>query len=253
MPVARILESVIVVCLKESTSPQTLTAQVPRSLDHSFTFTSTPRNFQPERHTDARLQREQFRSSSRCPGDHAPVPDAPKTKLLYESTSFTGPPTSVSQRVTIAIYRQGDFISQFVFLILSCLFILSRSLAERLPPHPPPRTPPCRSQINAPIGFLLHVAFPSSKIHLYLSVHESPLRGLLPADLVGFPATSYAYHFRQTISHISARDPPKIEGTFRSGISTHKTGSVFSMGTDVDAPQENMGLIPYGPDPCWRR
>ena len=86
-----------------------------------------------------------------------------------------------------AIYRQGNSISQFVFLFTSCLFILSRSLAERLPPHPPRTLNP--PQINTPIASLLHIAFPSQDLPVPFGTRP-PLRGLLAADLVGFQATS---------------------------------------------------------------
>lgn len=50
----------------------------------------------------------------------------------------------------------------------------------------------------------MHVAFPSSEIFRCFSVRESLLRGVLGADLIGFQTTSYARHFRQTVSRILA-------------------------------------------------
>ena len=60
---------------------------------------------------------------------HYAVPDAPKTKLFYESASFKQY-MSVNKRfaeVIIANYREGD-ISQCLVLFPSCLLIPSRSL-----------------------------------------------------------------------------------------------------------------------------
>ena len=57
---------------------------------------------------------------------------------------------------------------------------------------------------SAPIGFFMHVAFPSSEIFRCLSMRQDLLRGLLGADLVGFQTGNYARHFRQTVSRIMA-------------------------------------------------
>lgn len=99
---------------------------------------------------------------------------------------------------------------------------------------------------NAPIGFFLHVAFPSSEIFRCLSVRESLLRGLLAADLVGFQTASYARHFRQTVSRILSLEAlPKgiqVDGTPGSGTGAQKGRfvdvGVFPMGIDVNALQE---------------
>ncbi|KAH9476749.1 Putative alpha,alpha-trehalose-phosphate synthase [UDP-forming] 106 kDa subunit [Psilocybe cubensis] len=64
---------------------------------------------------------------------------------------------------------------------------------ERRTPSIPPSTP---------IGFFMHVAFPSSEIFRCLSVRKDLLRGMLGADLVGFQTGSYARHWRQTVSRI---------------------------------------------------
>ena len=53
---------------------------------------------------------------------------------------------------------------------------------------------------NAPIGFFLHVAFPSSEIFRCLSVREHLLRGLLSSDLISFQTPNFARHFRYALS-----------------------------------------------------
>ena len=55
---------------------------------------------------------------------------------------------------------------------------------------------------NTPIGFFLHVAFPSSEIFRCLSVRKDLLKGILGADLVGFQTANFARQFRQTVSRI---------------------------------------------------
>ena len=111
---------------------------------------------------------------------------------------------------------------------------------------------------NAPIGFFLHVAFPSSEIFRCLSVRESLLRGVLEADLVGFQTASHARHFRQTVSRILALEAlPKgiqIEASLGGG---HKGRfvdvGVFPMGIDVKALQEKKWVDFCGMVPCWRQ
>ncbi|KIJ64234.1 glycosyltransferase family 20 protein [Hydnomerulius pinastri MD-312] len=171
---------------------------------------------------------------------HYAVPDAPKTKLFYESASFKQY-RAVNQRfadVIIENYREGDIIwvNDYHLMLLPAL----------LRAHP--------KFANAPIGFFLHVAFPSSEIFRCLSVRESLLRGVLAADLVGFQTASYARHFRQTVSRILALEAlPKgiqVEGII-DGTSGTSNGSpkgeqkgrfvdvgVFPMGIDVNALKE---------------
>ena len=55
---------------------------------------------------------------------------------------------------------------------------------------------------SCPIGFFMHVAFPSSEIYRCLAVRKHLLKGVLGADLVGFQTANYARHFRQTVSRI---------------------------------------------------
>ncbi|KAH0834220.1 glycosyltransferase family 20 protein [Lanmaoa asiatica] len=81
---------------------------------------------------------------------HYAVPDAPKTKLFYESASFKQY-MSVNKRFAEAIianYREGDIIwvNDYHLMLLPALLRAHPKLA------------------NAPIGFFLHVAFPSSEI-----------------------------------------------------------------------------------------
>ena len=96
---------------------------------------------------------------------------------------------------------------------------------------------------NTPIGFFLHVAFPSSEIFRCLSVHESLLHGVLAADLISFQTASYACHFRWTVSQILTLEAlPKgiqVKSTLGSGTGSQKGRfvdvSVFPMGIDVSA------------------
>ncbi|KNZ73603.1 Putative alpha,alpha-trehalose-phosphate synthase [UDP-forming] 106 kDa subunit [Termitomyces sp. J132] len=122
---------------------------------------------------------------------HYAIPDAPKTKTFYESASFNQY-VAVNQRFAdaiIAAHNDGDIIwvNDYHLMLLPGLLRASGKI--------PPTTP---------IGFFMHVAFPSSEIFRCLSVRQHLLRGVLGADLVGFQTASYARHFRQTVHRILA-------------------------------------------------
>ncbi|KAI9509923.1 alpha-trehalose-phosphate synthase [Russula earlei] len=149
---------------------------------------------------------------------HYVVPDAPKTKTFYESSSYKQY-VSVNQRFAdtiIANYQEGDII----WINDYHLMLVPRLVREKLP--------------TAIIGFFLHVAFPSSEIFRCLSVREYLLRGMLSADLIGFQTANYARHFRQTVSRILALE------TLPKGIQLDDhfvDVGVFPVGIDVRALQ----------------
>ncbi|KZT69420.1 glycosyltransferase family 20 protein [Daedalea quercina L-15889] len=145
---------------------------------------------------------------------HYAIPDAPKTKSFYESASYKQY-EAVNRRFAEAIasvYQDGDI----VWVNDYHLMLLPAMIRQKIP--------------NAPIGFFMHVAFPSSEIFRCLSVREDLLHGLLGADLIGFQTANYARHFRQTVSRIlTAEALPK-------GIQTEERFvdvGVFPMGIDV--------------------
>ena len=53
-----------------------------------------------------------------------------------------------------------------------------------------------------PIGFFLHIPFPSSEIFRIFARREQVLEGLLGADVLGFHTLSYVRHFRTAASHL---------------------------------------------------
>ncbi|KAK7064651.1 Alpha,alpha-trehalose-phosphate synthase [Favolaschia claudopus] len=157
---------------------------------------------------------------------HYAIPDAPKTKMFYESASFKQY-VAVNQRFADAIaanYQEGDIIwvNDYHLMLLPAMLRAS----PRIPAH-------------APIGFFMHVAFPSSEIFRCLSVRRSLLSGLLAANLIGFQTANYARHFRQTVSRIMSYE------ALPRGIQVSEGGpgevrrmrfvdvGVFPMGIDV--------------------
>ncbi|KAF8494922.1 alpha-trehalose-phosphate synthase [Russula emetica] len=150
---------------------------------------------------------------------HYVVPDAPKTKTFYESSSYKQY-VSVNQRFAdtiVANYQEGDII----WVNDYHLMLVPQLIRAKLP--------------TAIIGFFLHVAFPSSEIFRCLSVREDLLRGMLSADLIGFQTANYARHFRQTVSRILALE------TLPKGIQLDDhfvDVGVFPVGIDVRALKE---------------
>ncbi|KAG2078648.1 glycosyltransferase family 20 protein [Suillus decipiens] len=166
---------------------------------------------------------------------HYAVPDAPKTKLFFESAAFKQY-AAVNKRFAEAIesvWTEGDvvWINDYHLMLLPLLLRQS----TRIP-----------ALACAPIGYFMHVAFPSSEIFRCLSVREHLLRGMLGADLVGFQTASYARHFRQTVSRILAVEAlPKgiqveygVPGGAREGHGRFVDVGVFPMGIDVGALRE---------------
>jgi trehalose 6-phosphate synthase complex regulatory subunit len=166
---------------------------------------------------------------------HYVVPDAPKTKTFYESSSYKQY-VSVNQRFAdtiVANYQEGDismfvhslFLPEMTTLLVWVndyhLMLVPQLVREKLP--------------TAIIGFFLHVAFPSSEIFRCLSVREYLLRGMLSADLIGFQTANFARHFRQTVSRILALE------TLPKGIQLDDhfvDVAVFPVGIDVRALKE---------------
>ncbi|CAE6425285.1 unnamed protein product [Rhizoctonia solani] len=153
------------------------------------------------------------------PSLHYAVPDAPKTKTFYESTSFEQY-KAVNQKFADAIvkeYKEGDV----VWINDYHLLLVPQMVRAKLP--------------DATIGFFLHVAFPSSEIFRCLAVRESLLRGMLGADVVGFQTHSYARHFRQTVSRILTLEA--LPGGIDLGSSLCEV-AIFPIGIDVLALAE---------------
>ena len=54
------------------------------------------------------------------------------------------------------------------------------------------------SKLECPIGFFLHIPFPSHETFRTLPAREEILRGMLGADLIGFHTYEYCQHFRDS-------------------------------------------------------
>ncbi|KAI6013251.1 glycosyltransferase family 20-domain-containing protein, partial [Pisolithus marmoratus] len=162
------------------------------------------------------------------------VSDAPETKCFDEGASFKQY-RSVNQRFTgfiVENYREGDmvWVNDYHLILLPALLRSHSKTAL------------------APIGFFLHVAFPSSEIFRCLSVRDSLLKGVLGADLVVFQTANYARHFRQTVSRIFAYEslPKGIQVECPEKGRFVDVG-VFLMGIDVNSLREKKRQleVPY--------
>ncbi|KAI5891466.1 uncharacterized protein SCHCODRAFT_02629180 [Schizophyllum commune H4-8] len=120
---------------------------------------------------------------------HYVIPDAPKTTQFFQSSAFKQY-VAVNKRFADVIadnWKEGDviFVNDYHLMMLPLLLRQHPKL-----PH------------NVPIGFFMHVAFPSSEIFKVLPMRHELLKGVLGADLVGFQTANFARHFRQTVSRI---------------------------------------------------
>ena len=84
------------------------------------------------------------------------------------------------------------------------LMLLPRLLRERAP--------------ETPVGFFLHIPFPSSETFRILPRQEELLRGVLGADLIAFQTHRHMQHFRSSLLRIlgieSRMDEVLVEGRF---------------------------------------
>lgn len=87
-----------------------------------------------------------------------------------------------------------------------------------------------RRGITCPIGFFLHIPFPSAETYRTLPVREEILRGILGADLVGFHAYEYVSHFRSSCLRVL-------------GIESEPTA------LRLVSHQVNLAVLPIGIDP----
>ncbi|KAF8063976.1 alpha,alpha-trehalose-phosphate synthase [Lyophyllum atratum] len=172
---------------------------------------------------------------------HYAIPDAPKTKMFYESASYKQY-VAVNQRFAdaiVAAHRDGDviWINDYHLMLLPALLRASGKI--------PPTTP---------IGFFMHVAFPSSEIFRCLSVRQDLLRGILGADLVGFQTANYARHFRQTVSRIMAYEalPKGIQVADGDGAAGEEKGKPLGPdGKRARGRFVDVGVFPMGID-VWQ-
>ncbi|KAK7026806.1 Trehalose-6-P synthase/phosphatase complex subunit [Paramarasmius palmivorus] len=146
------------------------------------------------------------------PALHYAIPDAPRTKLFYESASY-------SQYVAVnrafatkikEIWRPGDvvWVNDYHLMLLPLMLRSTLPLSLQNSSNTP----------QAKIGFFLHISFPSSEIFRCLSVRSHLLRGMLGADLVGFQTANYARHFRQTCSRILGGGVETLPGGIQLGV-----------------------------------
>ncbi|KAG6899346.1 hypothetical protein C0993_011062 [Termitomyces sp. T159_Od127] len=166
---------------------------------------------------------------------HYAIPDAPKTKMFYESASFKQY-VAVNQRFAdaiIAAHQEGDIIwvNDYHLMLLPGLLRASGKI--------PPTTP---------IGFFMHVAFPSSEIFRCLSVRQPLLRGVLGADLVGFQTANYARHFRQTVHRILAYEALPKGIMVADGDGAASEDKVGKDGQKARGRFVDVGVFPMGID-----
>ena len=102
--------------------------------------------------------------SPRCPKNQTLL----RVRLL-QAIRFRQP--TFADAILLENYQEGDIIwvNDYHLMLLPNLLRSSPKLTR-----------------TAPIGFFMHVAFPSSDIFRCLSVRQDLLLGLLGADLVGF-------------------------------------------------------------------
>ncbi len=88
-----------------------------------------------------------------------------------------------------------------------------------------------RRGTGCPIGFFLHIPFPSAETYRTLPVREQILRGMLGADLIGFHAYEYVSHFRNAALRVL-------------GLESEP------MAIRMSSRKVQLGVLPIGIDPA---
>lgn len=70
--------------------------------------------------------------------------------------------------------------------------------------------------LGCPIGFFLHIPFPSADVYRTLPVAEELLRGLLGADLIGFHAYEYVSQFRMAALRVLGMESDSMHLSLQS-------------------------------------
>src|SRR5690606_12184739 len=84
--------------------------------------------------------------------------------------------------------------------------------------------------LACPIGFFLHIPFPSAQTYRSLAVRDEILHGMLGADLIGFHSYEYVSHFRAACLRVlgAESDPGAVR---------------------LPSHQVQLGVLPIGIDP----
>lgn len=90
--------------------------------------------------------------------------------------------------VVVRHYRPGDMIWVHDYQLM----LLPNLLRQALP--------------DAPVGFFLHIPFPSSEVFRILPEREKLLEGLLGANLLAFHTHSHLRHFRNSVLRVLGRE-----------------------------------------------
>ena len=92
---------------------------------------------------------------------------------------------------------------------------------------------------NSPIGFFLHIPFPSYEVFRMLPWRTEILEGLLGADLIGFHTYDYARHFLSSVRRLLGHEPRLGNIVLNNRIASV---DVFPMGIDYDAYWDSSEL-----------
>ena len=147
---------------------------------------------------------------------HYSIPDNPKSKAYEEHSWIYYVKVNKAFAETIARHwKNGDSIWVHDYHLL----LVPAMLRKMLP-----------NTVEMPIGFFLHIAFPSSEVFRCLAPRKQLLEGMLGANLIAFQTDEYCRHFLQTCSRILY-----VEAT--------------NSGLQLEDRFVNVGTFPIGIDP----
>lgn len=148
------------------------------------------------------------------PTFHCEIPDIPSSRHYegYSWDSYVAVNQAIADQI-VASYKPGDTVWVHDYHLM----LVPQMVREKLP--------------LAPIGFFMHVAFPSSEVFRCLAYRAELLNGVLEANLVGFHIPEYAHHFKMALARVLAVD---ITGPGCVETESHNTFILaYPMGVDT--------------------
>lgn len=160
------------------------------------------------------------------PTFHCEIPDIPSGRHYegYSWDSYVAVNRAIANKV-IEAYEEGDIVWVHDYHLM----LVPQMVRQKFP--------------LAPIGFFMHVAFPSSEVFRCLAYRAELLNGVLAANMVAFHIPEYAHHFKMSLARILAVD---ITGP---GVVETENHNTFILAYPMGIDTYNLGKIINLPDP----
>lgn len=186
---------------------------------------------------DRRAHYDEYCKTFLWPTFHCEIPDVASSRHYegYSWASYVKVNQAIADQV-VAAYTEGDTVWVHDYHLM----LVPQMVREKLP--------------LAPIGFFMHVAFPSSEVFRCLAYRAELLSGVLEANLVAFHIPEYAHHFKMSLARVLAVDitgPGVVETenhntfilAYPMGIDATRLDRILDVSNEHSPVQEHRRVI----------